>query len=101
MIRWPDERRLTRAARTNVGRFRVTAAALELAEDHHVWELLGTSWFDELPLRMVWRNEERREVCFTLEEDGLWRIARYETLPATPDPHDSLSPSAAEDGEIE
>lgn len=85
MIRWPEPDRLSPAGRRYLPRFRATAAG-ELEEDSHTWVLEATSWTDGFPVRLLWRNEERREVCFTLEEDGLWRLVPYETMPAEPRP---------------
>jgi hypothetical protein len=92
MIRWPEPHKVSPAARKYLPRFRETAAGQELAEDPHTWVLEATSWSDEFPVRLIWRNEDRREVCFILEEDGMWRLVPYETMPVVPNPYDLLSP---------
>ena len=91
-IRWPDEHLLSKADRKNLDLFRATSASMELAADGHAWVLEATSWVDEFPVRMIWRNEEVRRVCFTLEDTGIWRLVPYDTAPAQPNPCDPLSP---------
>ncbi len=91
MIRWPDERRCGPAARKSLPQFRATSAAEDLAADPHTWELEATSWLAEFPVRLLWRNEEGREVRFTVEETGLWTLVPCETFPVPPNPDDPLS----------
>ncbi len=78
VIRWPLETRVNEAVRKDLALFRATSLAQELAADAHTWEVEATSWASEFPVRIILRNEERREVCFTLEANGLFRLVRYE-----------------------
>jgi hypothetical protein len=87
MLREPDERRLSEAHRRSLARFRATGAAAELRDDPHAWALEATSWLDEFPVRLIWRNEEGGALCFTLESDGMWRLASWasERIDSRPD----------------
>lgn len=93
MICWPAEHALGEGTRYGLARFRETSAAQELAEDAHTWQLEASSWTDEFPVRLIWRDEDDEQVCFTMETPELWRITPYETERAEGDPSDPLSTS--------
>jgi hypothetical protein len=92
MIVWPVERRLSDAYRGNLKRFAETAAALELEGDRRVWHLEATSWVDEFPVRLILRSREGNEVCFTLDEPGVWTLTVGDSIPVKPHPYDPLTP---------
>jgi hypothetical protein len=93
MIRWPDERRLSEAGRRHLAFFRQIGAADELSDDPETWELEATSWTDEFPGRLIWRDERRRERCFSVEDDGSWRFIPWENAPILfPKSDDPLTP---------
>jgi hypothetical protein len=92
MIRWPPESKLSAEDRLNLARFRRSAAAEELGDDAHTWELESTSWTGDYPVRLIWRNEEGQEVCFTIEDTGLWRLVPYASRFVPPRSEDPLTP---------
>jgi hypothetical protein len=92
MIQWPAEDKvMSDGAQHGLMMFRQTAAAQELEEDAHVWRLEASSWIDELPIRLIWSDEEGDELCFVVDEPGSWRLFRYETLHVDSDKEDPLT----------
>ena len=92
MIQWPlIEKMLGGGARRGLVFFQGTSAAKDLADDARSWHLEATSWVDELPIRLIWSDERGEQVCFVLEEPGLWHLEQYETLPVEADLNDPLT----------
>lgn len=80
MIEWPAEEKLEGAAKSNLDRFRKTAAARELDEDPATWAIHSFARQAEPPVRIILVNEQGDEVTWTLGGDGAWTIRRKDRL---------------------
>lgn len=92
MIRWPPESKLSAEDRLHLARFKRSAAAEELGDDAHTWELESSSWSGDYPVRLIWRNEDCQKVCFTIEDTGLWRLAPFASKFVAARPENPLTP---------
>ena len=72
MIVWPEEKRLTKASRDALARFRETGASAELESATESWTIVAWPWANETPLRVVLENASRHAVSFTLRDGGIW-----------------------------
>ena len=77
MIAWPAEEKLTDVAKSNLARFKKTAASAELEDDGaSTWAFHAFTHTGDPPLRVLLRNENGDEITFTMEADGRWLLRR-------------------------
>ncbi|MFO0679532.1 MAG: hypothetical protein U0169_23600 [Polyangiaceae bacterium] len=70
MIVWPTDSKLTPIAKSNLDRFKATAAAKALEDDAETWHFVNWSWLKDPPIRFTLSNERHRAVTFTLGSTG-------------------------------
>lgn len=76
MILWPEDRALSPAARENLLRFRATGGAKALEADTHQWTFQSWARVAAPPYRNILVSDGGEEATLTIEENGLWNIAR-------------------------
>ena len=79
MIEWPAEEDLEGAAKSNVDRFKKTAAARELEEDGATWRFHSWSRTPEAPVRMILVNENGDEAVWTFD-NGSWTMRKKDRV---------------------
>jgi hypothetical protein len=70
------EEKLEGAGKSNVERFRKSAAARELEEENTTWVFHSWSRLAEPPVRIILMNERGDEVTWTLDAEGFWTLRK-------------------------
>jgi hypothetical protein len=81
MIRWPADKKLTPDAKTNLERFRQTAAAKALEAESQTWHFQNWSWTTDAPVRLILENPDHHVLTFTLDGHGMWTMREANVSP--------------------